>query len=332
MDRVSEKTEPMNDRMAPLLEARNVSVVYSGSGGAFARQRIVRAASGADLSLSPSQTMGLVGESGCGKTSLGLAVMGLTPTSDGNVRFKGRDIATLSKKDLRALRADMGLVFQDPASSLPPRMRIGSIIAEPLLVHKMGDGKDRRKKAEELMETVGLDKSLYGYYPHQLSGGQRQRAAIARALITAPSLIVADEPVASLDISIQVQVLELFAKLREEMGCAMIFISHDIRVVRALTEICCVMYLGYQVETGPTKTVLESPGHPYTRLLIDSIPALHPDDRKSSRPAEQSADRNPAEGCPFSPRCPHADGMCVEAMPPWRDRDGRRIRCFHPLD
>jgi len=347
-----QKTLKINSKLGDLattalLQAENVSVIYSSRSGLFSKQTPVYAVREADVRLEASQTLGLVGESGCGKTSLGLALLALIKPAGGKIIFDRRDLLALKRREMRELRRRMSLIFQDPAASLPPRMKVGKIIAEPLVVHGISDRKGRREQVSELLSKVGLDDNSSLSYPHQLSGGQRQRVAIARALATSPDLVIADEPVSSLDITIQTQILDLFARLRAEMGCAMIFISHDIRVVKALTHRCQVMYLGVQVEEGPTAEVLASPLHPYTKLLIESVPSLHPSQKKiiSGEDSALSFDQGLYQ-CPFLPRCSRSMPRCKEALPEWIedsgrgfDRshpspshfEGRRVRCFNPL-
>lgn len=324
------------NRVPPLalLKAKNLTKRFAPRGGAFSKKGdSIIAVNQVDFKIASGESIGIVGESGCGKTTLGRILVGLSEPSEGHVLFEEQNIFSLPHAQRSELRKKMQVVFQDPMGSLNPRMRVGKAVVEPLIVHHMIDSKKGWKKAAtEAFSKVGLDESLVTRYPHELSGGQRQRVCIARALSTKPSLLVADEPVASLDISVQTQILSLFAKLFHKSDRSLIMISHDVRVVQALCEKMAVMYLGRIVESGPTKKVLRSPLHPYTRLLIDSVPSLHPKSRhlvgKEIPPSKKSY-----EGCPFYPRCDKAQEKCAATFPPEiQNPDGRKVHCFFPIE
>lgn len=269
------------------LAATHLTKHFTRSGGMFAggmlarRGDLVAAVDDVSLALQPGEKIGIVGESGSGKTTLGRILLGLLPPDQGQVLFAGQDLYAVAGAEQQALRRKIQMIFQDNAGALDPRMRIGDTVAEPLRAHGIGgDRQGRRAIVGEWLEKVGLDDSLMRRFPHELSGGQRQRVGIARALAVAPELVIADEPVASLDVSIQTQILQLLAELVRETGVALLFITHDLRVVRALTDRLLVMRRGQVVETGPTDRVIRQPAHPYTRELMAAIPALHPDHRR----------------------------------------------------
>jgi len=264
------------------LEAEHLTKSFQRAGGIFARRGdTVAAVDDVSLRVQPGEKVGIVGESGSGKTTLGRILLGLLPPDRGSVRFAGKDLYAAAGPERQALRRRIQMIFQDNAGALDPRLRIGDAVAEPLRAHGLGgDRRGRRAIVREWLEKVGLDDSLMRRFPHALSGGQRQRVGIARALVVAPELVIADEPVASLDVSIQTQILQLLADLVRETGVALLFITHDLRVVRALTDRLLVMRRGRVVETGPTARVIRQPEHPYTQALTAAIPALHPDHRR----------------------------------------------------
>ncbi len=274
----------------------------------------VRAVDGVDLGIAAGETVALVGESGCGKSTLGRALLRLEEPSDGVVRFEGRDLTALRPDQLRRRRAAMRMVFQDPYSSLNPRMRIGETLAEPLLVHGLATRREARDQVADMLGVVGLDASVAARYPHEFSGGQRQRVAIARAVIGQPRFIVADEPLSALDISVQAQILDLFADLKTRFALTYLFVSHDLAVVRHIADRVAVMYLGRIVELGAAEAVFTDPAHPYTRALLEAVPVPDPG-RERARvvrglQGELPSPARPPAGCRFHPRCPHVMPVC----------------------
>jgi ABC-type oligopeptide transport system ATPase subunit len=260
-----------------LLEVRDLVKEFSRKHGLFQRAAVVRAVDRVSFSVEQGETFGLVGESGSGKTTTGRCILRLIEPSSGEVRFKGEDVLSFSRARMRRARREMQIVFQDPYSSLNPRMRVGDIVEEPLIIHKTGSKAERRARVAELFELVGLDPSQLSRYPHQFSGGQRQRIGLARALALDPSLIIADEPVSALDVSVQAQVINLLMDLQARLGLTYVFIAHDLRLVRHICSRVAVMYLGKIVEMGPTERLFEAPAHPYTRALLSAIPVPDPD-------------------------------------------------------
>ena len=307
-----------DDGSAPLLTAEGVKKYFPVRGGVFGgRVGVVRAVDGVTFSLRRGETLGLVGESGCGKSTLGRTLNGLEKPTSGRVTFEGRDIARAAGKDLHALRRDIQMIFQDPYSSLNPRMTVGEIVREPLLVHRVGTKAEQLETVRELLEVVGLTGDLLGRYPHEFSGGQRQRVGLARALALEPKLVIADEPVSALDVSVQSQVLNLMVRLQRERQLTYLFISHDLSVVEYVSDTIAIMYLGRLVEIGPSRAVFERPVHPYTRALIQAIPEPDPAKHRAALPLEGEAPSpmSPPAGCPFHPRCPFAIPACSEAAP-----------------
>jgi ABC-type oligopeptide transport system ATPase subunit len=259
-----------------LLEVRNLTKEFTRKGGLFGRTSTMRAVDGVTFSIERGETFGLVGESGSGKTTTGRCILRLIEPTSGEVRFNGDDVLAFSRAELRQARRQMQIVFQDPYSSLNPRMRVGAIVEEPLIIHKMGDRAQRRARVAELFDLVGLDSTQLSRYPHQFSGGQRQRIGLARALALHPSLVIADEPVSALDVSVQAQVINLLMDLQERLELTYLFIAHDLRLVRHICSRVAVMYLGRIVEMGPTESLFASPTHPYTRALLSAIPIPDP--------------------------------------------------------
>ena len=291
-----------------------------------------RALFGVDLELAAGRSLGVVGESGCGKSTLARAVMALERPTQGRVRFKGQDLFALRPPALRLLRRHFQMVFQDPYGSLDPRYRVGRSVAEPLDALEGEDSGTRRERIAEALAAVGLKAADAGKYPHEFSGGQRQRIAIARALITHPELIVADEPVSALDVSVQAQVLNLMLDLQERFGLAYLFISHDLSVVRTIAQEVAVMYLGRVVEQGPSQAVFAAAAHPYTRALVAAVP--QPDPARRRRPGQVAREVKPGGpagagvGCPYAARCPLAEPRCRQEPPLLRRLgDGRRVAC-----
>jgi oligopeptide transport system ATP-binding protein len=260
----------------PLLEVGNLVKEFSRKRGFLAGASIVRAVDGVSFSVEEGETFGLVGESGSGKTTTGRCILRLIEPTSGAIRFKGEDVLAFSPARMRQARRDMQIVFQDPYSSLNPRMRVGAIVEEPLIIHKIGTKSERRARVAELFDLVGLDPSQLTRYPHQFSGGQRQRVGLARALALNPSLIIADEPVSALDVSVQAQVINLLMDLQERLKLTYLFIAHDLRLVRHICSRVAVMYLGRIVEMGETEAIFAAPAHPYTRALLSAIPVPDP--------------------------------------------------------
>jgi peptide/nickel transport system ATP-binding protein len=313
-----------------LVVAHGVSKTFV-SPGLFRRGRAVQAVRRIDASVAKGEAVGVVGESGSGKSTLGRLLLGLLPATEGWIRFDGRPLAELSRPEMRALRRRMQIVFQDPYGSLDPRRRIGAQIGDGLAIHDVVPDGRRAARIGELLSTVGLDPSHARRFPHEFSGGQRQRIGVARALATGPDFLVADEPVSSLDVSIQAQIVQLFADLRRRLGLAMLFISHDLPVVRQLCDRVIVMYLGRAMEEGPIARVFAEPAHPYTRALISATPRLDPAKRTKRilLPGDPPSPSNPPPGCVFHTRCAHAKAACREAVPELRPfGEGRRVACL----
>ncbi len=320
--------------MTPLLEAKNLSKRYHLRAGLGRRRRVLHALDNVSLAVRPGETLGLVGESGCGKSTLGRALLRLHDVDSGEIRFEGRDITRLSERAMRPLRTRMQMVFQDPYASLNPRRRVGDLIAEPLRVHGGVGAAAINARLRELLSLVGLAPEHLDRFPHEFSGGQRQRIGIARALALEPLLLVADEPVSALDVSVQAQIVNLFADLQERLGLTYVFIAHDLSVVRQISTRVAVMYLGSIVETGPTDLVLHHPAHPYTAALISSVPM--PDAhgerrRKVALRGEPPSPTEPPSGCRFHTRCPRAEARCAEERPLLVERhDNRAAACHFP--
>jgi oligopeptide/dipeptide ABC transporter ATP-binding protein len=315
------------------LQLRDVAVTYRGGGGAAP----VDAVQGVSFSLAEGEILGLVGESGCGKSTIGRAILGLVPLSRGTVEWQGRRIDALPRKRFRALRKELQLVFQDPNACLDPRMTIAESVAEPLRALMPGfDMNARAARARERLTEVGLTEALAERYPHQLSGGQLQRAVIARALVVDPRLVVCDEPVSALDVSIQGQIVNLIGRIRRERGLACLFISHNLAIVARLAERVLVMYRGRIVESAARGRLIAAPLHPYTRLLVDSVPEADPvrARRMLERRRRSSARRRDlaSPGCPFVARCPYAVDRCRTLLPPLRDFSHGRLVACHRAD
>ncbi|AZO00868.1 ABC transporter ATP-binding protein [Mesorhizobium sp. M9A.F.Ca.ET.002.03.1.2] len=316
--------------MTPLIEAEKLVRVYALRHGPFSRRTFVRAVEDVSLSVFPGETLGIVGESGSGKSTLGRMLLGIDPAQGGEVRFEGQKMPRLGMPQWRALRAKMQLVYQDPLAALDRRQTIATQIGEPLDIHRVGARESRAGRVEELMAAVGLRPDQAGRYPHELSGGQRQRAVIARALAARPKLLVCDEPVSALDVSIQAQVVNMLRDLQEENGIAMIFISHDLKVVRNLADRVAVMYLGRIVEEASSDVIFQSPRHPYTKALVSSMPI--PGKKLEGRVILQGEPPNPAarpSGCAFHPRCPVARDTCRTITPPLRQIEKGRTAACH---
>jgi len=316
-----------------LVRAESLTVSFPVGRGWWGR-RVLHAVDGVDLEVREGEVLALVGESGSGKTTLGRAMLGLVRPARGTVIFAGRALAQLDRGALRELRRDMQIIFQDPFASLDPRMRVDEIVGEGLAVHGLGDRAARRERVQEMLLLVGLDAEHARRYPHALSGGQRQRVGIARALAVNPRFVVADEPVSSLDVSVQAQILNVLADLRRRLGLTMLFISHNLGVVRLMADRVAVLYLGRVVEVGEAASLFRSPAHPYTRVLLASLPVPDPDARREPVAflGELPSGIDRPTGCVFRTRCPHAASECAAAVPPLRELDGgRRVAC-HRLE
>ncbi len=289
----------------------------------------MRAVDGVDLTVEEGETLGIVGESGCGKSTLGRTILRLIEPTDGEIRFEGKDLRKLSSRELRQMRREMQIIFQDPYASLNPRMRVGEIVGEGLEIHKLARGKKKRERVMELLHQVGLREDHYDRYPHEFSGGQRQRIGIARALAVNPRFIVADEPVSSLDVSIQAQIINLLQELQEKMHLTYFFISHDLRVVEHLSHRVAIMYLGKIVEIAPSATIYSDAKHPYTRALLSAVPLPDPE-RKKERIMLQGdvpSPVNPPSGCSFHPRCAYREDICDKVEPELVSADGHAVSC-----
>jgi peptide/nickel transport system ATP-binding protein len=313
----------------PLLKVENLVVEY------VVGNKIVHAVSDVSLSIARGETLGLVGESGCGKSTLGRAVLRLRPTVSGRVLFDGEDLTAMQGDALRKMRRRVQLIFQDPIASLNPRRRIGDIIAEPLVIAGVKDPSERHQRVCNALDAVGLDPPLVlSRLPHEFSGGQCQRICIARALVLNPDFIICDEPVSALDVSIRAQILNLLEEMKARFGLTLLFIAHDLAVVKAVSDRVAVMYLGRLCEVGPSEQLFAKPVHPYTALLIEAIPVPDPDVRpaESVPVGEPPSPIAPPSGCRFRTRCPHADQKCRDEVPLMRAvRPGQYAACHHPL-
>ena len=318
------------------LSVRDLAVDYELSrAGLFSRRRMVTAVSGISFDIAPGETLGLVGESGSGKTTVGRAILRRIAASAGRIIFEGQDITDLKGEALRRLRAHMQIVLQDPYTSLNPRMTVGDIVAEPLLVHGLAPSRGvARDQVVALLDRVGMPADAAARYPHSFSGGQRQRIGIARALAMKPSLIVADEPVSALDVSVRAQVVNLMQDLQRDLGLSLLFIAHDLAVVRHISHRVAIMYAGRIVEIAPREAIYDRPIHPYTQALLSAVPVASPRLQRARRriihPGESVDIANPPSGCRFHPRCPLATERCRDAPPPLIDRGaGHFAACWN---
>ncbi|MFC8125248.1 oligopeptide/dipeptide ABC transporter ATP-binding protein [Streptomyces sp. NPDC057302] len=321
-------------RPEDLITLADAHVVHRArSGGLFSRDRVY-ALTGADLAIAPGETVGVVGESGCGKSTLAKVLVGVQPPTAGTVSFRGQDLWTMKPAERRAaIGRNTGMIFQDPSTALNRRLTVRQILRDPLDVHRVGTAAQRDVRVRELMSLVGLPKVLADGLPGQLSGGQRQRVAIARALALEPELVVADEPTSALDVSVRAQILNLLLDLKERLGLALVFVSHDIQTVRRMSDRVITMYLGRIVEESPAREILDRARHPYTRALFSATPGLlDPIDPIPLVGPVPSATRPPS-GCPFRTRCWKADEACAAAMPDFAatEGSGHRYRCHHPV-
>ena len=311
-----------------LIAIRDLKVHFDLGGGTFIDKlvggspvrRIVKAVDGVSIDIYPGETLGLVGESGCGKSTLGRALLRLTEPTSGQVFFRGRDLAHLTRSEMREQRKYLQMIFQDPYASLNPRMTVGQIIGEPIETFRLASGNGVVDRVQELMETVGLSKRFIKRFPHEFSGGQRQRIGIARALAVDPDFIVADEPISALDVSIQAQIMNLMERLQREKNLTYLFISHDLRAIRHVSDRVAVMYLGKLVEIADAKTIYYEPLMPYTKALISAVPVPDPEIEATRRRIMLEGDVpspiNPPSGCRFHTRCPYAISACKEVIPP----------------
>jgi oligopeptide transport system ATP-binding protein len=303
----------------------------------FTREGVVRAVDGVSFSLDRGATLGLVGESGCGKSTLGRTIVRLLEPTDGQIIFQGRPIEHLGTRNMRPLRREMQMVFQDPYASLNPRKRVGTIVSDPMRIHNLGNRAEQKRRVGEILETVGLSPEHYNRFPHEFSGGQRQRIGIARALALRPKLIIADEPVSALDVSIQSQMLNLLVDLQKELQLTYVFIAHDLGVVRHVSKRIAVMYLGKIVELSPAEELYTRPIMPYTEALLSAVPIPDPDLAEKRERIVLEGDVpspiNPPSGCRFHPRCRYATDVCQQLEPPLVDYgNGHLAACHHPLN
>ncbi len=321
----------------PLLEVKHLVKYFPIKEGLLIDREVaaVHAVDDVSLTLHEGETLGLVGESGCGKSTLCRAVMQLITPTSGSVRFQGQELVGLSRREMQPLRRQMQMIFQDPFASLNPRKRVGQIIGDPLRLHGIASGRELRRNAQGLLERVGLSAEHYNRYPHEFSGGQRQRIGIARALALRPKLIIADEPVSALDVSIQAQIINLLDDLQDEFGLSYVFVAHDLGVVRHVSDRIAVMYLGKIVERSPGSLLYQRPIHPYSVALLSAVPIPDPNANAARKPVVLEGDVpspvDPPPACRFHTRCPWATEICSQDEPPLADYgDGQAAACHHP--
>ena len=316
----------------PLLEVHGLKKYFPITRGVFSRTvGYVKAVDGVSFTMHRGETLGLVGESGCGKTTAGRSILRLIEATEGRVLFNGTDVFGMNRSELRAVRRRMQIIFQDPYSSLNPRMTVGGMLAEALRIHKLTDGSDTRERVAELLETVGLRPDYARRYPHEFSGGQRQRIGISRALAVNPDFIVADEPVSALDVSIQAQIINLLQDLQGRFGLTFLFVAHDLSVVKHISNRIAVMYLGRIVEIAESRILCSDPQHPYTRALLSAVPEPDPRVRKQRTvlTGDVPSPANVPPGCPFHPRCPEREDACTKIVPELLEIDGNHsVACI----
>jgi oligopeptide transport system ATP-binding protein len=319
-----------------LLSVKNLKMHFPITQGIILQRQVgsVKAVDDISFNIQQGETLGLVGESGCGKSTTGRAILQLYKPTAGSVEFNGRDLVKLKGGEMRRMRRELQMIFQDPYASLNPRMTVGSIIGEPLEIHNLAKGREKTERVQELLRTVGLNPYFANRYPHEFSGGQRQRIGIARALAVEPKFIVCDEPISALDVSIQAQIINLLEELQEKLGLTYLFIAHDLSVVRHISDRVAVMYVGKIVEITDRNTIFEDPLHPYTRALLSAIPVPDPVlEKKRTRViliGDVPSPVNPPAGCRFNPRCPYAEDNCRVDEPPLAEvRPGHFVACHY---
>ena len=321
----------MNDL---LLEVKGLKKYFPVDKGWRKERTFIRAVDGVDLSIRHGETLGLVGESGCGKTTVGRLILRLIEPTEGEILFEGRNLILLDKREIHPMRRAFQIIFQDPFASLNPRMTVSEIVGRPMEIHGLVERSQRNERVSQLLESVGLRREHLSRYPHEFSGGQRQRIGIARALATQPRLIVADEPTSALDVSVQAQILNLLKQLQKEFGLTYLFISHNITVIRHISDRIAVMYLGKVVEMAEKRSLFRSPAHPYTQALLAAVPSLDPRKRRQEAILEGDVPSpiHPPSGCRFHTRCRYALPQCLEEEPFFHQvEDGRWIAChLHP--
>ncbi|MCL5778396.1 ATP-binding cassette domain-containing protein [Limibaculum sp. FT325] len=320
------------ETVAPVLETRGLERRFVTHRPLFGAPTVVQAVNGVDLAIREGETFAIVGESGCGKSTLARMLIGLIRPSAGEVLYRGRDISHLPAREMRGLRRELQFIFQDPFSSLNPRMSVGRLIEEPMQAHGIGTPAERRARVAYLLGRVGLRPEHAGRYPHEFSGGQRQRIGIARALASGPRVLIGDEPVSALDVSIQAQVVNMLEELKDEFGLTLIVIAHDLAVIRHMSDRVAVMYLGEVVETGPVDAIFEAPAHPYTRALMTAIPAPVPGSRPETAgivEGDVPSPTAPPPGCRFHTRCPFAEARCKTERPRLAPGPGGRLVACH---
>ena len=323
-----------NNERTPLLKVEHLSKEFPAESGMFAKRfskRVVSAVNDISFEIYPGETFGLVGESGCGKSTTGRTIMRLTKPTAGKVFFQGKDVAEMSKHEIKDMRREMQFIFQDPYASLNPRMTIGEIVSEPMTIHGVGTKEERIERVRELLDVVGLNPEHINRYPHEFSGGQRQRVGIARAFALKPKLIICDEPVSALDVSVQAQILNLLKRLQHELGVSFLFIAHGMAVVKHISDRAAVMYLGKIVEIADSKELFENCRHPYTQALISSVPDANPHFQRERIILEGEVPNpiDPPSGCRFHTRCSRCMERCKHEEPELKDiGNGHQVACF----